>query len=402
MHAVSYSDPSSGEETSRSPSPVPQRERYRVKTPERSQTQTNSFSRSPSKMEDRAPRERQVGSSPSPDRRRSGTCFECHRPGHFRRDCPNRSRVRSASPPLSNRKGTDTKHVSFKSSPTVGAATRVIPSIRSGAMGYGESAWRISVRVNGVDLSTVADTAAEITILSESVYGSMSPRPKVLSHVDVNLAGGGATMSVGSLGPVQLEIGGDRVEHCVYVAPLQDDMLLGIDFLQDYGVRLHCGTGELQLGDSEPVQLMHKSGVSSVKAVSVRRVRLPPFSVGIVECSASRELPEFILEPVDNFPSGVLPARSFNNSGKSGKLCLINMTQRSHVFKAGQELAAATIASEVESKPFTVRRVETGENAEAKQHIRGLLEDVRKHAPPDVRDEAVRLLTECSRRVTLI
>ena len=57
-------------------------------------------------------------------------------------------------------------------------------------MGYGESAWRIPVKVNGVDLSAVVDTAAEITILSESVYGSMSPRPKVLSHVDVNLAGG--------------------------------------------------------------------------------------------------------------------------------------------------------------------------------------------------------------------
>ena len=141
-------------------------------------------------------------------------------------------------------------------------------------------------------------------------------------------------MSVGSLGPIQLEIGGDRVEHCVYVAPLQDDMLLGIDFLQHYGVRLHCGTGVLQLGDSEPVQLMHKNRVGSVKAVSVRRVRLSPFSVGIAECSVSRELPDFILEPVDNFPSGVLPVRSFKTSGKSGKLCLINMTQRRHVFKA--------------------------------------------------------------------
>ena len=86
-------------------------------------------------------------------------------------------------------------------------------------------------------------------------------------------------MSVGSLGPVQLEIGGDRVEHCVYVAPLQDNMLLGIDVLQNYGLRLHCGSGELQLGDSEPVHLMHKNGVGSVNAVSVRRVHLPPFSV---------------------------------------------------------------------------------------------------------------------------
>ena len=70
------------------------------------------------------------------------------------------------------------------------------------------------------------------------------------------------------------------------------------------------------------------------------------------------------------------------------------MTKLNHVFKARQELAAATAASEVESKSFTGRRVETGENADAKQHVGGLLEDVREHAPPDVRDEAVRLLTE--------
>ena len=64
------------------------------------------------------------------------------------------------------------------------------------------------------------------------------------------------------------------------------------------------------------------------------------------------------------------------------------------MFKAGQELAAATIAPEVVSKPFTVRKEGTGENAELKQHILGLLEDVCEHAPPDLRNETVRLLTE--------
>ena len=36
-------------------------------------------------------------------------------------------------------------------------------------------------------------------------------------------------MPVASLSTVKLEIGGDKVEHCVYVALLQDDMFLGID-----------------------------------------------------------------------------------------------------------------------------------------------------------------------------
>ena len=52
-----------------------------------------------------------------------------------------------------------------------------------------------------------------ISMLSESVYDSVSPCPKELSNVDVNLAVGGSNISVGSLGPVQLGIGGDEVEH---------------------------------------------------------------------------------------------------------------------------------------------------------------------------------------------
>ena len=66
----------------------------------------------------------------------------------------------------------------------------------------------------------------------------------------------------------------------------------------------------------------------------------------------SKELPDFIREPVDNSPLGVLPVRSFSKTGKSG---LTSMTQRSHVFKAGQELAAATVVSEVDSKSTCFR-----------------------------------------------
>ena len=74
--------------------------------------------------------------------------------------------------------------------------------------------------------------------------------------------------------------------------------------------------GDAVIGDNVPVQLMHKDKTGSVKAVPVRRVRLPPLSVGVVECVVSKELPDFILEPADNSPLGVLPARSFRKSVK--------------------------------------------------------------------------------------
>ena len=85
-------------------------------------------------------------------------------------------------------------------------------------------AWRIPVKVNGVMISLRLSITQQksITMLSESVYDSMSPCPKVLSYVDRNLAGGGSNMSVGSLGPVQLGIGDDKVEHGVYIARYQE------------------------------------------------------------------------------------------------------------------------------------------------------------------------------------
>ena len=60
----------------------------------------------------------------------------------------------------------------------------------------------------------------------------------------------------------------------------------------------------MQLGDNVPVLLMLKNKTGSVKTVSVRRLRLPPVSAGVVECAVSRELSDFILEPVDNSPLG--------------------------------------------------------------------------------------------------
>ena len=68
----------------------------------------------------------------------------------------------------------------------------------------------------------------------------------------------------------------------------------------------------MQLGDIVPVQLMHKDKTGSLEEVSARRVSLPPLSVVVVECAVSKELPDLILEPVENSPQGVL--RSLNKS----------------------------------------------------------------------------------------
>lgn len=48
--------------------------------------------------------------------------------------------------------------------------------------------WQVPVRVNGVSVSAVV---ADISTVTQRVYGKMSPHPEIISSKDGNLAGGG-------------------------------------------------------------------------------------------------------------------------------------------------------------------------------------------------------------------
>lgn len=193
------------------------------------------------------PSDRGVSTSGKGKRHRwSGRCFKCRQRGNFRRECPEKCSESSAGT------GVRSRHARSKVSPTVGAEKGIMSSVGScGAVGYAEGAWQVPVKVNDVPVSAVVDTAAEITIVGQSIHDQMSPRPEIIASKDVSLAWGGETMTVGSLRDVLVEIGGTNVRHPVYVAPIQVDMLLGIDFLHENAVELDCSTGDLSVGASK-------------------------------------------------------------------------------------------------------------------------------------------------------
>uniref|UniRef100_K1REW0 Nattectin n=1 Tax=Magallana gigas TaxID=29159 RepID=K1REW0_MAGGI len=93
-------------------------------------------------------------------------------------------------------------------------------------------------------------------------------------------------------------------------------MFLGIDFMQEHGVQLHCSTGEFRVGASLAKHPTFKASSPSMQAVSVRRMRaFIPLFVGGIDCKITSELPDVILEPLDEFSVGVIPSRPYNKSG---------------------------------------------------------------------------------------
>jgi predicted aspartyl protease len=154
--------------------------------------------------------------------------------------------------------------------------------------------FRVPVEVQGMQLQAVVDTAAQMTLVSEEFYKSLDPAPPIRREVVMNTAGKGMQMNGYIAGPFQVVLGTHQFSVEIYVAPIEEEMLLGLDFLEANGVSLHLKEKKLQiagevismsLGAGRPLVNEKETGVSLVKGCKV-----PPNSVMRVEAQLSETL----------------------------------------------------------------------------------------------------------------
>ncbi|KAH3801425.1 hypothetical protein DPMN_155075 [Dreissena polymorpha] len=92
--------------------------------------------------------------------------------------------------------------------------------------------FRVEVKLNGLVIQAVVDTAAEVTLVSDRVIAQLSAKVPVLEQVLMKTAGRGLQMNGSIVGPVTIQLGDMVFKERVYVAPIEDYMLLGLDFLK--------------------------------------------------------------------------------------------------------------------------------------------------------------------------
>lgn len=86
------------------------------------------------------------------------------------------------------------------------------------------------------------DTGAKVTIISEKFFESMQNKPPVKKHTVMHGVGRNMKMKTFIIGPVDIQIGTKTYPSEIYVAALDDDMLLGLDFMRGNNVVLDCST----------------------------------------------------------------------------------------------------------------------------------------------------------------
>ena len=114
------------------------------------------------------------------------------------------------------------------------------------------SQFTMAIQVGDRPVKAVVDSAAEVTIVSGKVYETLKHPPKKLREVTLLAAGRQMAMKGFVVGPVRLQIVTQWYSKNVYIAPIEQDMLLGFDILFHRGKSvLNMAKGTLTFDDQE-------------------------------------------------------------------------------------------------------------------------------------------------------
>lgn len=173
------------------------------------------------------------------------------------------------------------------------AQSVVICQVRSDSM------FRINVTLgDGFVVQAVIDTAAEVTLVSDRVFEKIPGDIPVLEQVSVMTAGRELFMKGAIVGPIKIEIGGQSFTEKVYVAPIEDSMLLGLDFMRKHEIKIDIPRSTISIKDTI-VSMNEEVASDSLKVAKIRvdkSMSIPPNSVALVPCSVETKLDTFVVE----------------------------------------------------------------------------------------------------------
>ncbi|XP_045198753.1 uncharacterized protein LOC123553066 [Mercenaria mercenaria] len=199
----------------------------------------------------------------------------------------------------------------------------------------------MKVQVGDQAVTADVDTAAQVTIISDKVYDALQRKPKRLRTVQLMTAGRKMGMKGFVVGPVKLKIGEQWYREQLYVAPIEQEMLLGFDLLRRWSAMLDMGRGILTF-DSQVINLNvgERGEVPDVNRVTVaKRQVIPPSTVMRVKCSLDQKMPDYVVEPVHNVK--VLVPRVVRGAGAEPLMCVMNTSDRYRLLRKGMEIGRA-------------------------------------------------------------
>ena len=260
------------------------------------------------------------------------------------------------------------------------ARASVSPKVRSVTFHGGNSAndtpesLYIAIQINGDPVAALVDLGAQVTVLSPSFQHSMTDPPECIEDVKLRGASRDSQMTGHFTEKVKIQLGNLRFPWCVYVAPISDSVILGLDFLKAVGASIDLPSATFSIGDQVvPASYRQGQGQDSYKisrTVCVKRVTIPPQSsrqVLVRTTGLNKGSERGLMLCPKTFRSEVVCPYTLLDAGREdGVIELTNISDHFVKVKAGQMLGfshpAQAMDAEVDTDeiPAMLRQVNRG------------------------------------------
>lgn len=237
-----------------------------------------------------------------------------------------------------------------------------------------ETTLTIPVKINGRAVKALVDTGAEISVISHELARTMKSPLKRELLVKLKGAETSSDMKGYRLEPVSLKVEKKEYPWRIYEADIQEQFILGLDFLQYHRAVIDLDKNIVRINESNVPAILRgdKEGpVYQVSRVKIsKKTVIPPHSAGKVKCELSNQVPGLILCEVDEQYQGCLDETTLHQP-KEDKIDLIyyNQTDRFITLKKDSPIG---VVMEFDGPPIEIEREEDNQSDENRFEVRNV------------------------------
>lgn len=203
-----------------------------------------------------------------------------------------------------------------------------------------ESSLKVKCIVNNLTIQAVVDTAADATIISEDIFKKLHMKITEFETVKMYSAGENQTFNAKKIGPVKLTIGKTVFFNHIYVAPIIDKMLLGMDMLQAMEAKIDIKNKTIECKEytiplNQTSRLWDRGKQESLPATLMENVRIKAGSETVVpiQVQGLKVRHTMYLEPFQEMP--VLIARAVYTNTVKPLVSFVNNSASTVLLKKG-------------------------------------------------------------------
>ena len=215
-------------------------------------------------------------------------------------------------------------------------------------------------------VNAVVDSAAQVTVISEEQYQSLGVKHKVWEVVRLRGAAKEGTMEAKLIRGVAMVIGERSFRLDMYIAPITDPFILGLDFLLQHECKVDFHRCTIEIGGDVVSAALIRNGQETfqvAKVTLVKKVVVPPNTIRFAVCAATMEADqEYVVTSVGEHCGLLIPAMLVQ--GREKLVCsVLNPTDRFLHLKAGHFIGNAVPSDTVitEWSDVTVSGKDQGE-----------------------------------------